>query len=110
MRALRLKESCTLYSSVTRDRYGDIKLNGGTPVSCLYRNIQQLTRGVNFREEIQIIGMFWVDPAANVAEGDVIGYNGQLFRIENLVTAKTLLTENIIHFYKCAVSLYRAIS
>lgn len=110
MKKLRLRENCTLYSNVTRDRYGDLNLGTGTAVLCLYRNIEQLNRGVNYREEVHITGIFWLDSAAAVVEGAVIKYNGQLFRIETLTTAKELLTSNTVHFYKALVSLYRAIS
>ena len=109
MKKIRLKESCTQYT-VTRNRYGDLVLSPVGSLLCLYRNIQQLNRGVNFREEIQIQGLFWFDGSATVKEGDVIGYGGQLLRIENLVTAKTLLTQNTVNFLKAQVSLYRAIS
>jgi len=109
MKKLRLKESCTQYS-VTRNRYGDLQLTTVGTLLCLYRNLEQLNRGVNFREEANIQGMFWFDPSATVKIGDVIGYNGQLFRIEDVVTAKELLTSDSIHFFKCQVSLYRAIS
>lgn len=109
MKKLRLKESCTQYT-VARNRYGDLKLTSLGSLLCLYRNLEQLNRGVNFREEAVIQGMFWFDGTATVKIGDVIGYNGQLFRIENVVTAKELLTSNSIHFFKCEVSLYRAIS
>lgn len=109
MKKLRLKESCTQYT-VTRNRYGDIKLTLVGSILCLYRNIEQLNRGVNYREEANIQGIFWFDSSATVKEGDIVGYNGQLFRVENLVTAKELLTSNSVHFLKCQVSLYRAIS
>lgn len=109
MKKIRLKESCTQYT-VTRNRYGDLVLTTVGSLLCLYRNLQQLNRGVNYREEIQIQGQFWFDGSATVKEGDVIGYNGQLFRVENLVTAKTLLTQNTVNFLKAQVSLYRAIS
>ena len=109
MKKLRLKESCTQYT-VTRNRYGDIKLTSVGSLLCLYRNIEQLNRGVNFREDVQIQGIFWFDPSATVNEGDVIGYSGQLFRIENIVKAKDLLLSDTVQFIKCQVSLYRAIS
>lgn len=110
MKTLRLKESCTVYDSATRNRYGDFSLGNGVSVLCLYRNISQLNRGVNFREEVQIQGIFWLDPAASVHQGDIILYNGSLYRIENLVEGKTLLTRNTLHFHKAMVSLYRGIS
>ena len=109
MKKLRLKESCTQYT-VSRNRYGDIVMTTVGSLLCLYRNLEQLNRGVQFREEANIQGQFWFDPSATVKIGDVIGYNGQLFRIENVVTAKELLTSNSVHFLKCQVSIYRAIS
>jgi hypothetical protein len=109
MKKLRLKESCTQYS-VGRDRYGDIKMTAIGTLLCLYRNIEHIQRDVNFREEAHIIGLFWFDASATVKIGDVIGYNNQLFRIENVVTAKELLTSNAVHFLKCQVSIYRSIS
>jgi len=109
MKKLRLRESCTQYS-VTRNRYGDLVLSTVGSLLCLYRNIDKLQRGVNYREELQIQGMFWFDATASVKIGDVIGYNSQLFRIEDVVTAKTLLTSNQVNFFRCAVSVYRAIS
>lgn len=109
MKKLRLKESCTQYT-VSRSRYGDLCLTTVGSLLCLYRNTDRLNRGVNFREEVQIEGMFWFDGSATVKLGDVIGYNNQLFRIEDVVTAKELLTSNSVNFYRCAVSIYRAIS
>ena len=109
MKKLRLKESCTQYT-VTRNRYGDLILATVGSLLCLYRNIDKLQRGTNFREEMQIQGEFWFDPTASVKIGDVIGYNSQLFRIEDVVTAKSLLTSNQVQFFRCAVSVYRAIS
>lgn len=111
MKRIRLKETCIVYGSVTRNRYGDLVKNSGTNELCLYRNLEQLNRGVNFREEVQIQGMFWLDGSSSVVkEGSIIGYNNTLYRVENIVTAKTLLTQNSVSFYKCAVSIYRAIS
>ena len=110
MKKLHLKESCTIYGSVTRTRYGDLQLNGGTTELCSYRNIEQLNRGINFREDVQIQGLFWFDATTVAKKGSVVQYNGQLYRIENVVTAKQLLTSNAVHFVKCQVSLYRAIS
>jgi len=109
VKKLHLKESCTQYI-VTRNRYGDLQLATVGTILCLYRNIERINRGINFREEADIIGIFWFDPAATAKIGDVIGYKGQLFRIENVVTAKSLLTSNQIHFLKCEVSIYRGIS
>lgn len=109
MKKLRLRENCTQYS-VTRNRYGDLQLTTVGTLLCLYRNLEQIVRGVNYREEANIQGLFWFDPAATVKIGDVISYNNQLFRIENVVTAKELLTSNAVHFLKCQVSIYRAIS
>lgn len=109
MKKLYLKESCTQYS-VTRNRYGDFKLTTVGSLLCLYRDVNQLTRGVNYREEMNVIGIFWFDPTATVKIGDVIGYNGQLYRIETFTNAKQLVTTNQTHFLKCAVSLYRSIS
>lgn len=109
MKNIRLKESCTQYS-VTRNGHGDLQLTNLGSILCLYRNIEQLNRGVNFREEVQIQGMFWFAGTATVNEGDVIGYNNQYFRIENIVKAKTLLTQNSLNFIKCQVSIYRTVS
>ena len=109
MKKLRLKESCTQYS-VTRNSHGDLQLTTVGSLLCLYRNIEQLNRNVNFREEVDIQGMFWFDGSATVHEGDVIGYNNALYRIENIVTAKELLTSNSTNFFRCAVSIYRSIS
>ncbi len=109
MKLLRLKETCTQYQ-VIRNRYGDIVLTPSQTIKCLYRNISNLTRNVNFREEVEIQGIFWFDPAATVKQGDVIGYLGQLYRLEDVTIAKTLLRRDNIHFIKCNASLYRAIS
>lgn len=110
MKKLRLKESCTQYS-VKRDRYGDMKLTEVGTILCLYRDISLLNRNVNFREEVQIQGIFWFDPAATtLKQGDIIGYNGLLYRLEDVTNAKTLLTQDTLNFIKSSVSLYRAIS
>ena len=109
MKKLHLKESATQYT-VTRNRYGDLVLTAVGTVLCLYRNIDQLTRGIAYREDISIIGMFWFDPTATVKIGDVVGYQNQLYRIEGVVTAKNLLTQDQVQFFRCTVSIYRAIS
>lgn len=109
MKKLRLKETATQYT-VTRNRYGDLVLSNPQTILCLYRDITQLSTGVNFREELNIVGIFWFDPSSNIHQGDVVGFNGQLYRIENRTNAKALLTSNAVQFIKCQVSLYRAIS
>jgi hypothetical protein len=64
----------------------------------------------NYREEVNIIGIFWFDPSSTVGKSDVIGFNGLFYRIEEVTNAKEVLTSNAVHFIKCKVSLYRAIS
>lgn len=109
MKKLRLKDSCTQYTT-NRNRYGDLVLTAGKTIACLYRDISQLNRGVNYREEMNIRGLFWFAPDATIAQGDVVKHDGLLYRIEDITTAKDLLRRNEVQFLKCAVSLYRAIS
>lgn len=109
MRRLRLTETATQYTT-TRNRYGDLELVIAGYINCLYRNLSMLDRNVNFREEIQIQGIFWFEPDATVKQGDVIGYMGNLYRLEQVTIAKSLLTRDDVHFIKCSASLYRAIS
>jgi hypothetical protein len=90
--------------------HGDEVLTSVGTILCLYRNISTLNRNVNYREEVNIQGIFWFDSSTPVGEGDIIGYNSQLYRLEQVVTAKELLTSDAVHFYKCSASLYRAIS
>lgn len=107
MKQLRLKESCTQYTT-TRNRYGDLVLTSVGTILCLYRDVSELTR--NQREESNIQGIFWFSGSATVAKGDVIGYGGLLYRLERITNAKTLLTYDSVHFIKATASLYRSIS
>ena len=107
MKAIRLKESCVQYKT-TRNMYGDLVLGTGNTLLCLYRNITSLTRGV--REEVGIVGSFWFSNSATVSRGDVIKYNGQLYRLENEVTAKTLLTQNVVTYLRFTASELRQLS
>lgn len=109
MRQLQLTETATQYTA-TRNRYGDLGLAGGATVRCLYRDISRLDRNVQFSENVSIQGIFWFDPSSTVRKGTVIGYQGQLYRIENVTVAKQLVTTGSVHFIKCHASLYRSIS
>lgn len=109
MKALRLKETATQYTT-KRNRYGDMQLTQTGRIQCLFRSISLLNRNANFREEVQVQGIFWFAPDSGVSQGDVLGYNGLLYRMERVTNAKTLLTRNAPHFVKCEASLYRAIS
>lgn len=108
MKKLRLKESATQYTT-TRNRYGDLVLANVGTISCLFRDISMLSN-MNQREQVDIKGLFWFDPAATVAKGDVVGYQGQLYRLEEVTRAKDLLKSDTIQFIKCTATLYRAIS
>ena len=110
MQALRLRETAKLYSGVTRNRYGDFGLGTGTTVSCLYRDISSLNRNQQFTESVTIQGIFWLDPTSPARKGSVLLYQGQLYMVQRVIVAKELITTNDIHFIKCQVSLYRAIS
>lgn len=109
MKALRLRESYTQYT-VGRNAYGDEELAKVGSGICLFRNISQLNRGVNFREEVQIHGIFWFAPTDPHYKGDVIGYQGQLYRLEQIIIGAQRLTTDTVHFYKCTASLLRQIS
>lgn len=110
MRKLRLIDSCTKYT-VGRNRYGDLELSAGTTISCLYRDKSLLNRGVNYREEITATqGIFWFAADSGIHQGDVVKYNGLLYRMEDVTNAKDLLRRNEVQFIKCSASIYRAIS
>lgn len=108
MRNLVFKETCTHYTT-QRDRYGDNKLSSVGTIACLYRDMTQM-QDSNFREETSVTGIFWFPASANVVEKDLIGYNGKLYQIQQVINAKNLLTGNRTQFYKCGVTVYRGIS
>lgn len=108
MKALRLRETATQYKT-TRNRYGDLVLASSGTILCLFRNVTDLQRGPN-AEEVLVSGIFWFDPRATVRKGDVVGFGGQLYRLERVTIANQRLTTNATHFIKCTASLYRAIS
>lgn len=109
MKKLRFKDTCTKYT-VARNRYGDLELSNPQTILCLFRDISMMLNSVQYREETNILGLFWFDPTAQVKKSDVISFNGVLYRIEQVTNAKELLTSNAVSFIKCTVSLYRAIS
>lgn len=111
MKQLRLKESYTQYANVTRNAYGDNVPGAITGTGlCLYRDISTLNSNVNYRDEVNIQGIFWFAPSDPHNKADIIEYNGVFYRLEQVVKGKELVSSNNVHFYKCTASLLRQLS
>lgn len=108
MKALRLKETYTSYSN-TRNVYGDEVLTPTGTGLCLFRNISSEDYAADM-ETATTEGIFWFAPTDPHVKGDVIGFNGQLYRLERITVARERLTTNAVHFYKCTASFLRQIS
>lgn len=107
-----LVESAVKVSTGAINIFGDIVEGASNPPSsCLFRDIQTLSPSQQHRYSVNVAGVLWFGAGEVVALGDVYLYNQQeYFKIENIVRAKTLVTDDQLMFIKCAVSRTRQVS
>lgn len=96
--------------AVTRNEFGDIDYGATTTTPCLYRDQTSLLELAN-REEVTVDGILWFGASESVARGDIyyLATEGYL-RVEKVIKAKTLVTDDTLKFIKCMVSKTRQIS
>lgn len=96
--------------TVTRNEFGDINYGATSSSDCLYRDQSSLLQLAN-REEVTIDGILWFDADENVARGDIYYHASEGYlRIEKVIKAKTLVTDNVLKFIKCMVTKTRQVS
>lgn len=102
-----LNDSCT-YFEPSRNEYGDFNYGVGTVLNCRAREINDLTRGNDYREELDADAMFWFLPNSIVQLGGIILYRDNYYRIDTITEARKFDTE--VHFKKCLVVRHRQVS
>lgn len=99
-----LTQTATKYVT-TRNVFGDIVLGNQTPTKCLYRDISTLSASQANRYDVNISGLLWFGAAESVKRGDVYKLDdGNYYQIQQVLLARTRVTDNAVKFIKCTVS------
>lgn len=94
----------------TRNEYGDTVFGTTSSVPCLYRDISSLGQAAN-REEITLDGILWFGASENAVKGDIYYHTSEGYlRIQRVIKAKTLVSDDSLKFVKCEVTKQRQIS
>ena len=73
-----------------------------------FRYITSTQSGRSNLEETGSDAIAWFNPGENISRGDVIQADGETFRVEKIIFARTF--ENNIEFLKCMLKRYNFIS
>lgn len=103
-----LVDSITRVSS-SRNRFGDIVYGASEVFRCRFREINDLTRSVDGREQLQCDALVHFDSKAGISIGDILVYNGAYYRIDSIVKARRGGSTNI-EFIKCGLLRHRQVS
>lgn len=99
----------TAYKVTTsRNAYGDFTANGTTELKCHFRYIVEQVSNVN-NEQVQADAMAWFEPDSGVDRQDIIKFEGQHYRVERIIKARTL-NDPSVQFIKVDLLKYGVIS
>lgn len=99
-----LKQTATKIGT-TRNVFGDIVYGAQTSTKCLYRDISTLSPSQQNKYDVNISGILWFGAAEVVKRGDVYKLDdGNYYQIQQVLLARTRVTDNGIKFIKCTVS------
>lgn len=102
-----LTQTCGVQHSHV-DEFGDIVLDSIESLACRFRYIQAVERQAN-REGLTSDAMLWLEPGANVEEGDVVYFEGEYFRIQQVTKARKM-AGSTVQFLKCLLESYYQVS
>lgn len=99
-----LKQTATKYVT-TRNVFGDIVMGNQSSTKCLYRDISTLSASQQNKYDVNISGILWFGASENVKRGDVYKLDtGDYVQIQQVLLARTRVTDNAVKFIKCTVS------
>ena len=82
--------------TVSLDFNGDQILESQTPIACKFRYITDVQQG-NYAEAVDSSdAIMWFEPNAQVAEGSILGIEGEYWRVDSLVKARSLVGSNVM--------------
>lgn len=95
----------------TRNVYGDVQKGAQSQSKCLYQDISTLGNSQSNKYDTNISGLLWFGAAENVKRGDIYKLDtGDYVMIQQILKARTRVTDNVIQFIKCTVSLTMQVS
>lgn len=83
---------------------GDQVMSSSEEIVCRFRWITDLERPTN-REEIRSDALLWTKPDENIAEGTIIKFGDDYFRVKRVTEARRL-RGNQVFFLKCLLDKY----
>ena len=92
----------------TRNVYGDYTATGSITLKCHVRIITDIVTTSN-NESYQSNAIMWFEPDSGVVKEDIIEFNGQHYRVEQMVEARKLRNPSV-QFLKCTMQIYGVIS
>jgi hypothetical protein len=92
----------------SRNKYGDFTASGETALACHFRYITQQVTSTN-NETVQSDAMAWFEPDSGIDRNNIIKYEGEHFKVERVIKARTLYDKNV-QFIKVELAKYGAIS
>lgn len=96
--------------SNTRNEHGDFVYQAAaTGLPCLFREISSINESGN-QEGVTFDGQLWFDSDAVIERGDVYLVGTDYMRVEQVIVARSRLTDNSIQFIKCLVTRQRQLS
>ena len=100
-----------LVDSITKMNYsrnadGDIVNSTSEGVSCLFREMNELSYGNN-RESLDADAVVWFERDASVGLGDIYIYDGEYYRVNEIIKARRMGDKQ---FIKCGLVRHRQVS
>lgn len=99
-----LTQVATKYGT-TRNVFGDVVMGAQTQSKCLYQDISTLGNSQSNKYDTNISGLLWFGPGETIKRGDVYKLDtGDYVMIQQILLARTRVTDNTVKFIKCTVS------
>lgn len=95
--------------ATTRNEYGDFVLGESETINCRFREINDITRGVDGREELDADAMIHVATDSSVELNDILSYQGNGYKVTEITKARRG-GETGVQFKKCLLTRERGIS
>lgn len=95
--------------TASRNEGGDFVYGATASIPCRFREINDITRGVDGREELDADAMVHVSSDSGVEVGDILAYGSDYYRVDVITKARRLGSTNV-EFIKCLLVRHRQVS
>jgi hypothetical protein len=95
--------------TASRNEGGDFVYGAQTDIPCRFREINDITRGVDGREELDADAMVHLPSDCGVVLGDILIYSGEYYRVDTITKARKMGSTNV-EFLKCLLLRHRQVS